>query len=70
MPEEKFPAPPKSLTFGQPSAPGKEEKQPPKLGIVLRNLTMGEKGALKPGFPATPNENAGLASKNQAAIEL
>ena len=47
MPEEKFPAPPKSLTFGQSSVPGKEEKQPPKLGIVLRNLTMGEKGTLK-----------------------
>ena len=25
---------------------------------------------LIPGFPATPNENAGLASINQAAIEL
>ena len=44
---EQLPVPPKTLTFGQASPAGNGGKLPPKLGFVLRNLTMGEKGALK-----------------------
>jgi hypothetical protein len=43
---EELPVPPKSLTFGQASSAQGEERAP-KLGFVLRNLTMQEKGLLK-----------------------
>ena len=47
MPADQLPVPPKTLTFGQASSAGNGGKQPPKLGFVLRNLTMGEKASLK-----------------------
>ena len=47
LPLDEFPVPPKTLTFGQASPAGNGKNQPPKLGFVLRNLSMSEKSALK-----------------------
>ncbi len=47
MPADQLPVPPKSLSFGKVPAAGSGAKEPPKLGFVLRNLTMSEKSALK-----------------------
>ena len=48
MPADQLPVPPKTLTFGQASSSeGNGKQQPPKLGFVLRNLSMSEKSALK-----------------------
>lgn len=44
---EQLPVPAKTLSFGQASPAGNGGKQPPKLGFVLRNLTMSEKASLK-----------------------
>lgn len=47
MPADQLPVPPKSLAFGKVPGAGSDGKEPPKLGFVLRNLTMSEKSALK-----------------------
>jgi len=47
MPADQLPVPPKSLSFGKVPVAGSGGKEPPKLGFVLRNLTMSEKSALK-----------------------
>lgn len=47
MPADELPVPPKSLSFGKVASPGNGGKEPPKLGFVLRNLTMSEKSSLK-----------------------
>ncbi len=47
LPADQLPVPPKSLSFGKVPGAGSDGKEPPKLGLVLRNLTMSEKSALK-----------------------
>jgi hypothetical protein len=47
LPADQLPVPPKSLSFGKVPGAGSDGKEPPKLGFVLRNLTMSEKSALK-----------------------